>query len=60
MIINTLKKVVLATTILGTSLLAQSSGYTYNGYSLVGVETGYSDLSADVTDVTLAENSGRL
>jgi len=51
MIKNNMKKTLLAFTLLGTSLMADYSDYTYDGYSLVGVETGYSTISAEMTDL---------
>jgi len=50
MIKNTMKKTLLACTLLSSSLMADYSDYTYNGYSLVGVELGYSSMSAEMTD----------
>ena len=52
MIKNNMKKTVLAFTLLGSSLMADYSDYTYDCYSLVGVEACYSTLSAEMTDVS--------
>ena len=52
MIKNIFQKTVLTAALLGTSLVADYSSYTYDGYSLVGVEGGYSNLSADLTDLS--------
>ena len=56
MIKNRLKKVLLAGIFLGTVLTANSSNYMYNGYSMLAIEGGYSDLAADITD--LSDNPG--
>jgi opacity protein-like surface antigen len=50
MIKNNMKKTTLALALLGTSLMADNA-YAFNGYSLVGVETGYSNISAEMTDL---------
>lgn len=50
MIKNKMKKVALALTLVSSSLSADYSDYTYNGYSLVGVEAGYNTMSAEMTD----------
>lgn len=52
MIKQTMKKTVLALTLLSSSLMADYSDYMYNGYSLLSIEGGYSNLSADLTDVS--------
>lgn len=52
MIKNNMKKTVLACALVGSSLMADYSDYSYDGYSLVGVEAGYSTLSAEMTDVS--------
>ncbi len=44
MIKNKLKTIVLATTLIASSLVASDSEYSFNSYSLVGIEGGYSSL----------------
>lgn len=51
MIKSRLKKAILVTALLGTTLVADSSDYMYDGYSLLGIEGGYNELSAEMTDL---------
>ncbi len=52
MIKEIFQKTVLSAALVGTSLMADFSSYEYDTYSLVGIEGGYSDISADLTDLS--------
>ena len=53
MIRNRLKKLIVASAIIGAPLMAASSEYLYDTYSLVGIEGGYSSLDIERSDTVL-------